>query len=60
MTNDVKPVDGAKTLTAEMIAKLKKQLDDMEGQEIKDGGPVQIKPGDSTVAWYIAYKTASI
>lgn len=45
-------------LTKEMIEELKKQLDEMEGQEIGADSPVQFnnEPSDE-VAWYIAYST---
>jgi hypothetical protein len=52
------PPDKPSVLTKEMIDKLKDQLDAMEGKEIKSGGPVSHKPGDNTVAWYIAYGTS--
>ena len=47
-------------LTKEMIDELKKQLDEMEGQEISEDSPVQFtnEPSED-VAWYIAYSTRS-
>jgi hypothetical protein len=56
MPNDPKQPN---VLTKEMIETLKKQLDEMEGKEIKEGGPVVHAPGTNDVAWYIAYKTLS-
>jgi hypothetical protein len=42
-----------------MIQKLKDQLDTMEGQEIKPGGPIVHNPVEASLGWYIAYSTST-